>query len=310
MASAESSLLPTYDRLQKIKEALDKKIRDTTDRGQQSISHLRTCRPLYFVYKDSYFSSSAPLNEDFKKLVPFPKASKSMVAMPMEELIKMERTLQGLQATQSFSSWLLDVLSKEIKRTNFEPVDPDLFNGINRFLGSSLVESMNLSSSMFAFLRIRRREHFAGDFPASLSESQKKALLSSSLSLDKLFDNDLLLEFAEQVTTQESKSANIQMSRTLPKLTSALVSSSSKYPAQRPSFRQSSSNKNRKSSSARRERGPSSSSRANRDRSPRPQGRSRGSSGRGRSSSRGSGRPNRGSFQSKFKSSEKRPFRR
>ena len=135
MAAAESSLLPTYDRLQKIKEALDKKIRDTTDRGQGALAHLRTCRPLYFVHDDPYFTSSAPLNEDFKKLVPFPRASKTMVSMPMEELIKMERTLQGLQATQSFSSWLLDGLAKEICRTDFEPVDPVLFNGIHKFLG-------------------------------------------------------------------------------------------------------------------------------------------------------------------------------
>ena len=229
----------------------------------------------------------------------------------MEDFIKMERALQGLQATQSFSGWLLDGLSKEIKRTGFEPVDPDLFNGINKFLGSSLVEGMNLSSSIFAFLRLKRREYFAEDFPPSLSESQRKSLLSSSLSNNRLFDNDLLLKFADETTTQASASANIEMSRTIPKLTSALASaSSSKRSSQRPSFRQSSSSKKgRKSSTSSRYRRLSS-SRAYRDRSPSSQRRSRGSSYRGRFSSRGSGRPYRGGSQRKSQPSDQRHFRR
>ena len=180
----------------------------------------------------------------------------------------MEKVLQGLQATQSFVGWMLDTLSKEIKRTDFEPVDPGLFDAINKFLGSSMVETMTLSSSMFAFLRLRRREHFAKDLPSSLSESQRKALLSSSLSLERLFDNELLLEFAEKTSNQASQSANIEMAKTLPKLTSAVVSASSSKKPQKSSFRQSNFKKERKSSSSRRDRGPSSSSRSDRDRPP------------------------------------------
>ena len=293
LALAESSLLPTYRRLQEIKESLDKKIVEATERGQGSFSHLRTCRPMYCVYDDNYFSSSAPLNEDYKKLVPHPKASKSSIYLPMEEFQKLEKVLQSLQATQSFSSWMLDVLAKEIKRTDFQPADPDLFNSINKFLGSSMVESMTLSSSVFAFLRLRRREHFAKDFPSSLSESQRKALLSSSLSLDKLYDNDLLLDLAERTSTEASQSANVEMAKSIPKLTSAVVSASSSKRSSKPSFQPSSYKKDRRTSSSRRDKGPS--SRSDRDQSSRSQGQTRGSSGRGRSSFIGSGRPHRGS---------------
>ena len=216
----------------------------------------------------------------------------------------MEKVLQGLQATQSFVGWMLDALSKEIKRTGFEPVEPSLFNGINKFLGSSMAETMHLSSSLFAFFRLRRREHFSKDFPSSLSESQRKALLSSSLSMDKLFDNDLLLEFAEQNTSQASKSANIEMARTLPKLTSAVVSASSSKKDQRSQFRQSSYRRDRYSSSSRCDKKPSSSSRDSRDRTPRGRGQSRGSVDfRGRSSSRASRRPSRGNFRNRSQTS-------
>ena len=219
--------------------------------------------------------------------------------------MKLEKVLQGWQATQSFASWMLDALSKEIKRTDFEPVKPALFDGINKFLGSSMVESMHLSSSLFAFFRLRRREHFARDLPASLSESQRKALLSSSLSLEKLFDNNLLLEFAEQNTTQASASANIEMARTLPKLTSAVVSASSSKKPQKPQFRQSSYRRDHRTSSSRRDSGPSSSSRDDRDRPSRSRGQSRGSSdNRGRSSNRGSRRPNRGNFRDRPQTSK------
>ena len=223
----------------------------------------------------------------------------------MEEFLRLEKVLQGLQAVQSFAGWMLDVLSKEIKRTNFEPADPDLFNAINKFLGGSLAETMTLSSSLFAFFRLRRREHFAKDFPATLSDSQRKALLSSSLSIDKLFDNDLLLELAQLTSDEASKSANIEMARSLPKLTSAVVTASTSKKPQKQSFQQSSFRKDRKSSSSsRRDKDSASASRSDRDRSSRSQGQSRGSSGRGRSSYRGASRPHRGSSSDKSQSSK------
>ena len=163
---------------------------------------------------------------------------------------------------------------------------------------------MTLSSSLFAFLRLRRREHFAKDLPSSLSESQRKALLSSSLSLDKLYDNELLLDLAERTSSEASKSANVEMARSLPKLTSAVVSASSSKKPQKQSFSQSSFRKDRKSSSSRRDNGSSSSApRSDRDRPSRSQGQFRGSSGRGRTSNRGSGRPHRGSSRDKFQPS-------
>ena len=294
LATAESSLLPTYKRLKELLEALDNKIVDTVDKGQGAYAHLRSCRPQYCVYNDPYFASTAPLNEDYKKLVSNPKASRSAITIPMDEYLKIEKVLQGLQATQSFASWMLDALSTEIKRTEFEPVEPALFNGINKFLGSSMVESMHLSSSLFAFLRLRRREHFARDFPSSLSDDQRKALLSSSLANEKLFDNSLLLEFTDQHTTQASRSANIEVARSLPKLTSAVVASTSRKD-QRSQYRQSSYRRDRRTPSSRRDRGYPSSSRDIRDRHPQSRSQDRGSSfHRGRSSSRGSRRPGRG----------------
>ena len=227
LTSAELSLFPLYDRMKKVKVALDNKIQDVVTKGQGSFAHLRGCRPIYHVYNGIYFSSSAPLNEDFKKLVPRPQASKSSIKTPMEAHLKLEKALQGLQATQSFSGWLLDGIYKEIRRTNFSPADPDLFDRMNKFLALSLVEGMNLASSIFAYLRLHRRELFAADLPPILSEGQRKSLLSSSLSNGKLFDNDLILRLAEEIKSEASADANIEMLKTLPKLTSALSSSSS-----------------------------------------------------------------------------------
>ena len=299
ISSAESSLLPTYKRMREIAESLDKKIAEATERGQGSLSHLRTCRPNYQVYKDLYFSSSAPLNEDFKKLVRHPKASKSSITLSMDEFLKMEKAVQGLQATQSYVGWMLDVLSKEIRRTDFEPVDPSLWNSINKFLGSSMAETMTLSSSMFAFLRLRRREHFARDLPLSLSEDQRKSLLSASLASEKLFDNDLILNLADRTSEEASKSAHIEMARSLPRLTSAVVSASSAKKPAKPSFKPSF-RKDRKSSSSRQDKEPSSSSsRSERDRPSRSRGPFRGSSARGRSYVRGSSGPRRGGSRDK-----------
>ena len=200
---------------------------------------------------------------------------------------------------------MLDVLAKEIKKTDFVPSDPDLFNAINKFLGGSMAEAMTLSSSLFAFFRLRRREHFAKDFPSSLSDSQKKSLLSSSLSIERLFDNDLLLELAQLTSDEASKSANVEMAKSLPKLTSAVVSASSSKGTQKQPFQQSSHRRDRKSSSfPRRGKDSASSSRSDRDRTSRPQGQSKGSSFRGRPSFRGSSRPHRGSSRDKPQSSK------
>ena len=187
---------------------------------------------------------------------------------------------------------------EEIRRTDFEPVDPNLWNAINKFLGSSKVETMTLSSSMFAFLRLRRREHFAKDLPLSLSENQRKSILSSSLAMDKLFDNELILELADKTTNEASQSAHIEMARSLPKLTSAVVSASTSKKPPKSSF-QSSFKKDRKPSSSRRDKDTSSSSRSERDRSSRSRGQFRGASSRGRSNNRGSSGLRRGSSRDK-----------
>ena len=298
ISSAESSLLPTYKRMREIIEAMDKKVVEATERGQGAFSHLRTCRPMYHVFKDSYFSSSAQLNEDFKKLVRHPRASKSSISLSMEEFSKLEKVLQGLQETQLYVGWMLDVLSKEIRRTEFQPVDVNLWNSINRFLGSSMAETMSLSSSLFAFFRLRRREHFARDLPTSLSENERKSLLSSSLSLDKLFDNQLLLDLADRTTSEASKSAHLEMARTLPKLTSAVVSASAPKKTSKPSY-QPSFRRDRVSSSSRRGREAASSSRSERDRSSRSRVQFRGAPARGRANTRGSSSSRRGGSRDK-----------
>ena len=155
---------------------------------------------------------------------------------------------------------------------------------------------MSLSSSLFVFLRLRRREHFARDFPSSLSDDQRKALLSSSLSNEKLFDNSLLLEFADEHTNQASKSANIEMAKSIPKLTSAVAASTSKRD-HKTQFRQSSTRRDRRISSSRRDRRYPSSSREGRDRPSQSRARERGSSfNRSRFSDRGSRRPSRNNF--------------
>ena len=41
LASAESSLLPLYDRMKKVKDPLDNKIQDVVTKGQGSFVHLR-----------------------------------------------------------------------------------------------------------------------------------------------------------------------------------------------------------------------------------------------------------------------------
>ena len=209
----------------------------------------------------------------------------------------MEKVLQGLQATQSYVGWMLDFLSKEIRRTDFQPVDPNLWNAINKFLGSSMAETMTLSSSMFAFLRLRRREHFAKDLPLSLSENQRKSLLSSSLSMDKLFDNELILELADKTTNEATQSAHMEMAKSIPRLTSAVVSASSTKKPSRSSYQ--SFRKDRKSSSSRRDKDRPSSSKSSRDRSSRSRGLFRGTSSRGRANSRGSSGSRRGSFRDK-----------
>ena len=165
---------------------------------------------------------------------------------------------------------------------------------------------MSLSSSLFAFLRLRRREHFARDFPSSLSDNQRKALLSSYLNIEKLFDNSLLLEFADEHTNQASKSANIEMARSIPKLTSAVVSaSSSSKRDQKTQYRQSSSRRDRRNATLRRDRRYASSSRENRDRPTQSRTQERGSSfNRGRFSSRGSRRPGRGNSRDRPTSSK------
>ena len=66
------------------------------------------------VHNNVFLPLSVQLNEDFKKLLPHPKASKLSMKIQMKDDLKLEKTMQDLQVTQSFIGWFLDGVSKEI----------------------------------------------------------------------------------------------------------------------------------------------------------------------------------------------------
>ena len=114
-----------------------------------------------------------------------------------------------------------------LKRDNFQPSDPALFNSALSSVSAALSRQARTAAAGSGFLRAKRRESLLAHTSLPVPETRKRSLTVTPGSSSGLFDAELLSEVVSQVQSSSQISSNLALSRSLRRGRSAPSSSSS-----------------------------------------------------------------------------------
>ena len=101
-----------------------------------------------------------------------------------------------------------------LKRDNFQPSDPTLFNSALSSVSALLSRQARSASAGSAFIRAKRRESLLSHTTLPVPEAQRRSLTVAPGSSDGLFNEDILAEVVAQVQ-RSSLTSNLAVSRSL-----------------------------------------------------------------------------------------------
>ena len=102
-----------------------------------------------------------------------------------------------------------------LKRDDFQPSDPTLFNSALSSVSASLSQQARSTSAGSAFLRAKRRESLLSHTSIPVPEAQRRSLTVAPGSSGGLFSEDILAEVVAQVQRSSLISSNLAVSRSL-----------------------------------------------------------------------------------------------
>ena len=102
-----------------------------------------------------------------------------------------------------------------LKRDEFQPTDPTLFNTALSSASAALSQQARSSSAGAAFMSSKRRESLLQHTSIPVPEAQRKALAVSPGSGDSLFNEEILGEVVAQVQLSSLISSNLAVSKSL-----------------------------------------------------------------------------------------------
>ena len=102
-----------------------------------------------------------------------------------------------------------------LKRENFQPSDPTLFNSALSSVSASLSRQARSAFAGSAFMRAKWRESLLAHTTLPVPEAQRRSLTVAPGSSNGLFHEELLAEVASQVQRSSLISSNLAVSRSL-----------------------------------------------------------------------------------------------
>ena len=115
-------------------------------------------------------------------------------SISFSEMERLERLFRTQLEVTSSSLWLMSGILAMLKRDDFQPSDPTLFNSALSSMSASLSQQARSASAGSAFLRAKRRESFLSHTSIPVLEAQRRSLTMAPGSSGGLFNEDILAE--------------------------------------------------------------------------------------------------------------------
>ena len=177
----------------------------------------------YALADDAVFASSQPVNSSFAQLV----GSRRWGSVTFSEMERLGRLFQGQLEVTSSSLWLMSGILAMLKRDNFQPSNPTLFNSALSSVSAALSRQAHTAAAGSGFIRAKHRESLLAHTSLPVPETQKRSLTVTPGSSSGLFNAELLSEVVSQVQSSSQISSNLALSRSMRRGKSAPPSSSS-----------------------------------------------------------------------------------
>ena len=138
-----------------------------------------------------------------------PPDLKASVLVPLEELVKMESAVAGLQEQHSFAMWLISTIFAQVSGMELEPEESGLLKILSNSLCAAMAQQASTSHGLAAFLVNLRRTHFSKFLHPAVMEGQRTRLMSSPLFSSDLFDQEVLGQVREEFAGDAVTSSNL-----------------------------------------------------------------------------------------------------
>ena len=136
-------------------------------------------------------------------------------SITFSEMERLERLFQNQLEVTSSSLWLMSGILTMLKRDNFQPSDPTLFNSALSSVSASLSHQAHSASAGSAFIRAKHHESLLAHTTLPVPEAQRRFLTVAPGSSNGLFNEELLAEVVSQVQRSSLSSSNLAVSRSL-----------------------------------------------------------------------------------------------
>ena len=202
-----------YPRMAEVQEQVAARS-EALARSAKPLSRVIPARALaYALADDVVFASSQPVNSSFAQLAGSRAVgSRRLGSVTFSEMERLERLFQGQLQVTSTSLWLISGILAMLKRDNFQPSDPTLFNSALSSVSAALSRQARTAAAGFGFIRAKRRESLLAHTSLPFPETQKRSLTVTPGSSSGLFNAELLSEVVSQVQSSSQISSKLALS--------------------------------------------------------------------------------------------------
>ena len=227
-AAASKQRFRLYPRVAEVQEEVTARSESLARRSKPLSRVIPARARTYALADDAVLASSQPVNSAFAQLAGSRAlGSRRWGSVTFSDMERLERFFQGQLEVTSSSLWLMSGILAMLKRDQFQPLDPALFNSALSSVSAALSRQARTAAAGSGFLRAKRRESLLAHTTLPVPESQKRSLTTTPGSSSGLFDTELLSEVVSQVQSSSQISSNLALLRSLRRGRSAPSSSSS-----------------------------------------------------------------------------------
>ena len=207
-ATASRQHLRLYPRVAEVQSEVAARS-EALARRPKPLSHIIRSRQ-YALADDPVFASSNPVNPSFAQLAGARAVgSRRWGSITFSEMERLERLFQNQLEVTSSSLWLMSGILAMLKRDDFQPSDPTLFNSALSSVSAAVSRQACTAAAGSGFIRAKRRESLLAHTTLPVPESQRRSLTVTPGSSSGLFNEDLLVEVVSQVQRSSQISSNL-----------------------------------------------------------------------------------------------------
>ena len=165
-------------------------------------------------------SSVAPpfVPDNWKRLSLRDQSSlKQNLRMSLEDHLKLENSMLGLQSTLNFLSWMWDSALQELRESETRPGRPVTFNLINEAASRALLECLQYAYTTSTFLVQQRKSFYVNQLPGLVDSVDRKKLLAEPATTSSLFSQDLVDKMADSLKDNAARKSHMNVEKILVK---------------------------------------------------------------------------------------------